>query len=172
MNTATSTAANDNDAASWAERSPAEIIELILRRYHEPLYRDLSGLVAGARRIEEETGDDPLCPSGLGDQLEQVRLAVESHLAKEEKILFPLILAGRGRAAFMPIKVMMAEHDDHVQSLARTRALCHDFQLPGDASPVWQALYLELRRLEAELRQHIELENQVLFPRVMGGDGL
>jgi regulator of cell morphogenesis and NO signaling len=169
--TATNTAvAKDNRTASWAERPPSEIIAFILRRYHEPLHRDLSALLASARKVEEETRADPLCPAGIGEHLEQILLAVESHLAKEEKILFPLILAGRGGAAFMPIKVMMAEHEDHVANLGRTRALTHDFRLPTDASASWRALYLDLRRLEADLNQHIELENNILFTRVMGGD--
>jgi regulator of cell morphogenesis and NO signaling len=164
--------ANDSDEAKWANRSPSEIIEFILRRYHQALHRDLPGLVASARAVEAATRKEPLCPTGLGDHLAQIALAVESHLTKEEKILFPLILAGRGRAAFMPIKVMMAEHDDHVANLARTRALTHGFALPGHASASWRALYRELDRFEADLHQHIELEDNVLFTRAMAGDGL
>ena len=71
----------------------------------------------------------------------------------------------------MPIKVMMAEHDDHVANLQRTRALTHDFALPADTTPAWRKLYLDLQRLEADLNQHIHLENNVLFTRVMSGDG-
>jgi regulator of cell morphogenesis and NO signaling len=162
--------ADDESAGSWAGRTPAEIIDFILRRYHEPLHRDLPGLLAAARKVEAETRGLPLCPEGLGSHLEQVALAVESHLGKEEKILFPLILAGRGRAAFMPIKVMMAEHEDHAANLARTRELTHGFALPGDASFAWRALCLDLQRLEADLKRHIDLENHVLFIRAMDGD--
>jgi regulator of cell morphogenesis and NO signaling len=170
MKSTAANAANDNSNDSWAERPPFEIVDFILRRYHEPLHRDLPGLLANARKVEEEARAEPLCPSGIGDHLEQIVLAVESHLAKEEKILFPLIRAGRGRAAFMPIKVMMAEHEDHAANLARTRALTHDFELPSQASSTWRAFYLDLQRLEADLNRHIDLENKVLFPRVLGGD--
>jgi len=170
MNSTPPAAANGNDARPWDERSPSEIIDFILRRYHEPLHRELPALVASARQVEEETRAEPLGPKGLGDHLEQIVLAVESHLGKEEKILFPVILAGRGGAAFMPIKVMMAEHEDHARNLARTRELTHDFALPAHASPAWRALYQNLERFEADLHQHIDLENNVLFTRVMGGD--
>jgi regulator of cell morphogenesis and NO signaling len=171
MNSAARATANDNDATSWAERLPSEIIAFILHRFHEPLHGELPALVDSARKVEAETHADPLCPTGIGDHLEQILLAVESHLAKEEKILFPLILAGRGHAAFMPIKVMMAEHEDHAANLARTRALTHDFTLPTHALPAWRDLYQNLERFEADLHQHIDLENNVLFTRVMGGDG-
>jgi regulator of cell morphogenesis and NO signaling len=169
MNNVATAAANDNDAATWAGRSPAEIVAFILHRFHEPLHRELPALAANARQVEEETRTEPLCPTGIGDHLEQILIEVESHLAKEEKILFPLIMAGRGRAAFMPIKVMMAEHEDHAANLARTRALTHDFALPDGASAAWRSLYQDLECFEADLHQHIDLENNVLFTRVMGG---
>lgn len=157
----------------WAERTSAEIIEHILRRYHDPLHRELGGLVERARQVEELTRGKPLAPEGLAEHLEQIRIDVESHLAKEENILFPLIQAGRGGRALMPVKVMMAEHEDHLANLARTRELAHDFELPGDAAPAWRELYRELRKLEDDLNAHIELENDVLFPRALGsGDGL
>ena len=65
---------------------------------------------------------------------------------------------------------MMAEHDDHTENLRRTRDLTHDFALPSDASAAWRELYQDLRRLEDELGQHIELENKVLFPRALEGE--
>ena len=164
--TSDSTAATTPD---WETQPPAAIIEHILQRFHEPLRRDLPVLVSGARLVEAETSPDPLRPAGLADHLEQILMAVESHLAKEEKILFPLILAGRGGSAFMPIKVMMAEHEDHVANLQQTRVLTHDFTLPADASQAWRTLYRDLQRLEADLNAHIQLENNVLFTRVMSG---
>jgi len=159
------------ETPDWKAQPPAAIIEFILQRFHEPLRRDLPVLVSGARMVESETSASPLRPAGLADHLEQILMAVESHLAKEEKILFPLILAGRGGSAFMPIKVMMAEHEDHLANLEHTRALTHDFALPADASQAWRTLYLALQRLEADLNAHIELENNVLFTRVMSGQG-
>jgi regulator of cell morphogenesis and NO signaling len=172
MNAASST--HDTAQAAtpdWETQPPGAIIAFILRRFHEPLRRDLPVLVSRARLVEAETSPDRLRPAGLVDHLEQILLTVESHLAKEEKILFPLILAGRGGSAFMPIKVMMAEHEDHVANLERTRVLTHDFALPADASQTWRSLYLDLQRLEVDLNQHIQLENNVLFTRVMSGQG-
>jgi regulator of cell morphogenesis and NO signaling len=56
-------------------------------------------------------------------------------------------------------------------NLARTRVLTHDFALPAEASQTWRTLYLDLQRFEADLNQHIQLENNTLFTRVMSGQG-
>ena len=161
----------EDENTAWETQAPDAIIAFILRRFHEPLRRDLPKLPGAARSVEAAASGSPLCPAGLAHHLDQILLAVESHLAKEEKILFPLILAGRGSSAFMPIKVMMAEHEDHVANLRRTRALTHNFALPAEATETWRTLYLDLQRLEADLNQHICLENNVLFTRVMSGNG-
>jgi regulator of cell morphogenesis and NO signaling len=162
MSTPTSTAEADLD---WRSRPLAEVIEFILTRFHEPLRRDLPDLIERARQVESATSGRQL--AGLASHLSQVRLAVESHLAKEEKILFPLILAGRGATALMPIRVMMTEHEDHKQNLRRTRELTHDFSLPADAPAAWRDLFRDLDRLEADLAEHIALENEVLFTRAL-----
>jgi len=141
------------------------VVEFILTRFHEPLRRDLPDLVERARQVEASPSEQR--PVGLASHLEQVRLAVESHLTKEEKILFPLIAAGRGEHALMPIRVMMAEHEDHAQNLRRTRELTDDFTVPSGASALWRDLYRDLERLEADLDEHIDLENNVLFTRAL-----
>ena len=89
------------------------------------------------------------------------------HLAKEEQILFPMILAGRGGNATGPILVMVSEHADHGESLGKTRQLTANLVAPGEACPTWRALYLRLERFEAELVEHIHLENNVLFRRIL-----
>jgi regulator of cell morphogenesis and NO signaling len=97
------------------------------------------------------------------------RAAVDSHLAKEEQILFPLILSGRGKTAHMPVQVMMQEHEDHGQNLQRIRELTSNLQIPDYACASWRELYRSLAQLEVELMDHIHLENNILFPRVLTG---
>ncbi|MBI5500910.1 MAG: iron-sulfur cluster repair di-iron protein [Deltaproteobacteria bacterium] len=153
----------------WTRRPVGELIDFIETRYHEALRRDLPVLVELARRVERVHAGKAACPRGLADHLEHVHAAVDDHLAKEERVLFPLIRAGRGEFALMPIKVMTEEHDDHGKNLRRTRELAGDFALPEEACASWRELYHGLARLESELMEHIHLENHVLFPRAMEG---
>jgi regulator of cell morphogenesis and NO signaling len=120
-----------------------------------------------AAEVEEAHADKPAAPRGLRDQLEVLRLSILEHLAKEECILFPIILAGRGSMASRSIQVMELEHEDHTESLRLIRGLTADFTPPQDACFTWRALYRRLAVFEEELIEHIRLENNVLFPRAL-----
>lgn len=164
-------AAPQGVAARLKDRPLAEIIDFILETYHAALRRDLPGIIDLAAKVERVHADKPTCPRGLAAHLADVMAGMQSHMAKEEQILFPLIRTGHGAGALMPIKVMMAEHEDHGEALRRTRDLTADLVPPPEACTSWRALYAELTRLEAELMEHIHLENNVLFPRALNGDG-
>jgi regulator of cell morphogenesis and NO signaling len=157
------------DDVRWDDRPLPQLIDFILTRYHAPLRDELARLVYMARKVERVHGDKPGCPRGLGDHLARVADEVEAHLAKEEQILFPMILSGRGAMTHGPVAVMTREHDDHGASLARTRELTGDLEPPAHACTTWRALYLGLETLEHELMDHIHLENNILFPRALRG---
>ena len=100
------------------------------------------------------------------------------HMMKEENILFPYIkqlenaVAASGPAPFAPfgtvrnpIAVMMREHDAAGDILRNIRELSGNFTLPEGACFSYSTLYSALEELEADLHQHIHLENNILFPR-------
>jgi regulator of cell morphogenesis and NO signaling len=161
--------ANDEPAVvDWAEAGAPALIEHILRRFHEPLRPELARLVQLAEKVERVHAEHPDRPSGLAALLHAVQVDVENHLAKEEQILFPMICAGAGRSVSMPIRIMLEEHDDHGRNLARLRNLASDFTPPADACGSWIALYSGRADFERDLMLHIHLENNVLFPLVLG----
>ena len=161
--------AGPGTGAPWSERPVPELIEHIVQHYHQALRRELPELVALAEKVESRHAAKASCPVGLAGHLRGVHAAVLEHLEKEEQVLFPMILAGRGAGAAGPVQVMEQEHRDHGENLARTRELAHDLVPPEEACTSWRALYLRLHELEAELMEHIHLENNVLFPRALRG---
>ncbi|HEU0035915.1 MAG TPA: hemerythrin domain-containing protein [Kofleriaceae bacterium] len=155
----------------WELRSQAELVEHIEQHFHAGLRRELPRLIDGARRIERDHAGHASVPRGLTDLLETFASELESHMQKEERVLFPILRTGsRGGPVDMPIRMMEREHDSHADELAQIRTLTHDLAVPADASAAWQELYAGLAQLETELRQHIYLENNVLFARAIGGE--
>ena len=155
------------DLPRWDERPLAEVVRHIVDVYHQRLRVDLPELISLAAKVETRHAEKASCPRGLRAHLEDVHQSVLEHLAKEGQVLFPMILGGRFPIAGGPIAVMEAEHDDHGESLRKTRRLTADLVPPGEACPTWRALYLRLGAFEAELMDHIHLENNVLFRRAL-----
>jgi iron-sulfur cluster repair di-iron protein len=158
-------------AISWELRSQADLVDHIVAHYHEGLRRDLPSLTERAARLEREHAAHPAVPAGLADLLDAFAGELESHMLKEERVLFPTLRTGaRGGPIDMPILMMEREHEGHDEQLEKLRELTHAFAAPADAPPPWAALYADLAALETDLRQHIYLENNVLFARARGAD--
>lgn len=155
-------------AESWETRPLVELVDHIVSRFHRPLEEEMPRLLAMARKVEEVHRDrDPERLAALAETCEALFLELTDHMMKEERVLFPWIAAGNGRMAGAPIRVMNAEHEDAGRALARIRELTDDFVPPAGACVTWRALWLGLAELDREMREHIHLENNVLFPRAL-----
>lgn len=106
------------------------------------------------------------------------------HLMKEEQILFPYVirleeavLAGEPAPPAMfgtvvnPVRMMMQEHDGAGETLKQLRAVTRGYAVPTDACVSYAELYKALTAFEADLHQHIHLENNILFPRAVVMEG-
>ena len=151
----------------WEHRTIPELIDHIVSYYHRRLRDELPQLIAMAARVERVHAEKASCPRGLCDHLQVMQTAVLDHLAKEETILFPMLLAGRGPVAGRPIQVMEMEHQDHAENLRHVRTITSNLVVPPEACATWKALYLRLDAFEAEFMDHIHLENNILFRRAL-----
>lgn len=163
-------ASRGDQPVHWERRTPTELADHIEAHYHAALRRDLPPLIEAARKVERVHADKPDVPAGLAAVLTEFFAEMQSHMTKEEQILFPLIRRGaRGEAVFMPVRMMESEHDAHREHLLAIRRLTGDLRLPPAACATWTALYRGLLTLEEELMQHIHLENNILFARATRG---
>ncbi|MBU1308004.1 MAG: iron-sulfur cluster repair protein YtfE [Gammaproteobacteria bacterium] len=151
----------DISFTDWRSKPVKELIAYILERFHERHRRQLPELIRLARRVEHVHIDDPQCPTGLTDHLDDMYQELESHMMKEEQILFPMLAGGIYPSG--PISVMEEEHLQHGDALEVLDKLTNNITLPADACNTWTALYLGLKELKEDLMQHILLENEILF---------
>lgn len=149
------------DGQNWHESAP--LIDHILVRYHAVHREQLTELSRLARLIESVHADHPQCPHGLAEHLSVLHQELESHMQKEEQILFPLLKRGLGASAAGPIAVMRREHDDHSVEVSQLQSLTHGLALPEGACGSWQALYKGLETFIDDLNLHLYLENNILF---------
>jgi regulator of cell morphogenesis and NO signaling len=145
--------------------APDALIDYIVSRFHAGHREQLPELVRLARRVEHVHAGHPRCPEGLADELEAHLQELESHMLKEEQVLFPMLARGLFGPAGGPISVMMFEHDQHFDAVERLHRLTHDLIIPEGACNTWRSLYEGLAQYAQELTQHIHIENDVLFAK-------
>jgi len=171
----------ETPAAESEVPATAPLVELVRRivdGYHADLREELPRLSQMAARVVEAHGERHPEVVPLAGALGALREELESHMMKEERVLFPYIVRLEGLAATgerlaaspfgsieAPIGMMEHEHDTAARLLARMRELTDGYTAPADACNTFRGLYFGLAQLEKALHEHIHLENNVLFPR-------
>jgi regulator of cell morphogenesis and NO signaling len=152
----------------WEARPLPELIDHIVRSYHRPLRGALPEMERLAERVSHlHRGRESERLAEVLATLGALRLEVEPHMAKEEVVLFPWLRTGRGALAGELLGEAAGEHAVVGECLARLRELTDHYRVPLHASPAWNELWIALQLLEVDLREHIHLENDILFPRAM-----
>ncbi|WP_438334085.1 iron-sulfur cluster repair protein YtfE [Edwardsiella tarda] len=154
----------------WQQAPLAELTAFIVSRYHQRHREQLPELALMAQKVEQVHADKVGCPRGLAKQLDSLRQELDSHMMKEERILFPLIEQGEGARCQGPISVMEHEHRDAGELLDVIRFLTDNMTPPQGACTTWRALYAGINELVDDLMAHISLENNLLFPRALAGN--
>jgi len=159
----------------WSEGSLTDLIEYLLATHHVFTRTELARLTPLMDKVARVHGENH--PELNAIRLFFIELSNDlgPHLMKEEQVLFPYILdldAGKVSASCFgtvanPIRAMLGEHDQVGELLHRIRDLSMDYALPEGACGSYQSLFMGLADLEADLHQHIHLENNVLFPKAV-----
>ncbi|WP_332660588.1 iron-sulfur cluster repair di-iron protein [Brevundimonas sp.] len=150
--------------------APAEVPDLIahiIERFHKVHRREFPTVIEMARRVESVHQARAECPRGLADLLSRMFEDLEDHQHKEEAVLFPAMISGVGPVLRHPIGRMMQDHAELGELLAFMADLTDDFVPPDGACATWRALYAGCSKLDADLREHVHLENNILFRRFL-----
>lgn len=154
-------------------RKPDEVVDFIVAHHHAYVRDALPRIAAQTRQVTQAHGDrhpELYDVAQLFDRLAHDMLA---HMDKEERILFPWIVGAcrqgeSPRAGFgsvvKPILMMEREHEEAGESVALIRELTDDYEPPEDACATYRLWLEELRAFDEDLRAHVYLENNILFP--------
>lgn len=156
------------------------LIDHIEQVHHQYVRKSLPVLVATAQKVALRHGKEYPYLETVFLEVKALSQELESHLGKEEQILFPYIrqlVAAKARGHHVtrppfgsvqnPIRMMESEHTDAGDSLVHIRSLTDDLNPPNVACTSWRVLYSLLQEFESDLHIHIHLENNLLFPRAI-----
>jgi len=163
----------------WQTEPLAALIQHIVRVHHAYVRRELPSLERWLDKVVAAHGQRHAELLDLRHSFAAMAAELSQHMAKEELILFPAIQrlaaprpgerpAAQGfETLAQPVARMLAEHEHSGRDLAEMRRVSGDFTPPPDACATFRALYRGLESFDRDLRQHVHLENNVLFPRAL-----
>ena len=165
---------------NWQTEPLADLVAHIKNTHHKYTREEMARLVPLLEKVCSVHGNNH-------PELQQVRASFQglvqeltTHMMKEERVLFPYIV--RMEEAVIqkepvlpppfgsvqnPVSMMEHEHDSAGNALRAMRQASCGYTTPGDACISYQTLYKALADFEADLHQHIHLENNILFPRAV-----
>lgn len=155
--------------------SHSELIDYIVSTHHVFVKRilpELSELTTKILRVHGPSHSDLFKVHKLFHNL---KTELEQHLIKEEEILFPMIKEydEKSSAELLDrINTVMKETEDEHETaggvLKELRKVTQEYNVPEDGCITYCKTFDKLQELEADLFQHIHLENNILFPRLKG----
>ncbi|MBW7475233.1 iron-sulfur cluster repair di-iron protein [Paenibacillus oenotherae] len=158
----------------WREVPVADLIHHIVHVHHAYLKEELpllSEFVTKIWRVHGPVQGQVL--SDLHERFHQMKLELEQHLIAEERELFPQLeqFAAHPETAsreqiMKGLYELESDHSGVGDALREMREMTGDYALPAEACRTYQLTFQKLIALEADMFQHIHLENNILFPRI------
>lgn len=161
---------------NWSFASLTDLCDHIEQTHHAYLKQELPRLEFLTNKVAARHGENRPALQEIRDVFVGLKTEMESHMMKEERVLFPLcrrldvadeLPAVHCGSVEYPIQVMIREHEDAGDALARIRALTDNFTCPPDACTTFRAMYESLHELEQDMHQHVHKENNILFPKAI-----
>lgn len=167
-------------ASDPATLSLTRLVQHIVRSHHLCVRQELPRLAEMAMKLAATRADRAPELTKVAELIEQLRGKMYTHIQKEEQVLFPFISQMEQesiiayppshacfRSVTHPIFMMEQEHQSADHIVDDLIDLTNHFETPSWACATHIALFSGLREFEADLKQHVHLENDVLFPRAI-----
>ncbi|HUY89199.1 MAG TPA: hemerythrin domain-containing protein [Pirellulales bacterium] len=158
--------------ADWATAPLGELCRHLEEIHHAFYLRELPRLAALSSKVAAAYSASHPETAELDEAFRRFRAALESHLEREQRELFPAIrrLVELRPPAEPPdiaglLNSLERDHDAVDEQLLRIRELTHGFTAPPEVCQTFQSLLDGLWELEMNLHQNVHEENQFLFPR-------
>ena len=168
------------EEANWISVPLADLTRHIRERHHRYVREAIVRVQTLLEKVGAKHGENHPEITDIQRLFTEVGREMIVHMQKEEQILFPYIDAlEKATSAHSsveppffqtvrnPIHAMMKEHDAAGELVKQIRKASLEYTNPADACTSYKALYQDLREFEADLHQHVHLENNILFPRAV-----
>ena len=159
---------------------PVALIAHIVDTHHSYVRQSLPGILDHLSKVVAAHGSRHPELVFIESQFSQMAEDLLLHLVKEEQVLFPYIESlantishGGPHPPDMfgtvqnPIRMMEIDHQEADDRMVAIREASHNYAPPADACNTYRLVLDELQAFERDLHRHVDLENNVLFPKTL-----
>ena len=156
------------------------LVDYISNTHHQYIKDQAENLNDLAIKVAEHHGDNHPELNRLSTLMYHFLQDLLDNTAREDEVLFPVIkeMVTKVRSAEAeitykigalaePINLLRKDHEIASADLSFFRTLTHDYTLPADACSSYQYLFQKIKEFETDLKTHIKLENDILFPKAI-----
>jgi len=154
----------DSQNLKLSDLSSEQLVNRILSKHHSYLKKELpviSNLMSKVLMVHGENHEELFEIHKLFGQL---KTDLESHLVKEEVMLFPKLKENDSSSKSLIIE-LEDEHDVAGDALHILTELTDHFTLPEDACSSYEMLYEKFKAFVSDMYMHVHTENNILFKR-------
>src|SRR5690606_301673 len=155
------------DFNSWDISFLADYIKNI----HHGYIREFGPIIEQlANKVASRHGNESPELLALAKDTHDFMADLYQHIEKEEAVLFPAtkdLSALENEDIDRIIDDLHREHEDAGAELVHFRKLTKDYELPAHACNSYTYLYERMKAFEQDLLQHVHLENNILFPKII-----
>lgn len=156
------------------------LIDYIVNTHHRYIKDNAENLNDLAIKVAEHHGDGHPELNRLSTLMYHFLQDLIDNTVREEDVLFPVIkqIVAKHKNAETeitykvgslqdPINLLKKDHEIAIADLSFFRTLTNDYTLPANACSSYQYLFQKLKEFETDLKTHIQLENNFLFPKAI-----
>ena len=156
------------------------LADFIVNNHHAYVREAIPALTEYTTKIARVHGKNHPELIAIAEHFTNVANELNAHLPKEERVLFPFIQqlneaaktnSTVPRSGFgsiqNPINMLEMEHEAAGSSMEAIRELSQNYTVPADGCTTYRLAFAKLQEFEADLHQHIHLENNILFPKAL-----
>ena len=161
------------DQVDYRTMASVDLVDYIVNKHHVYVKKAMPEISELATTILRVHGPNHTDLFQVHKLYHNLKTDLDQHLIKEEGILFPMIKAyveAPSDEQLDKIRAQVAEtEDEHVGAgniLKELRNVTDDYKVPADGCTTYRKTFKKLQEFEADLFQHIHLENNILFKQI------
>jgi regulator of cell morphogenesis and NO signaling len=157
-----------------------QLADYILYTHHSYIKREMPLILTHMENVLSKQSDPYQDLQKISALLVDLFKEISHHMHQEETVIFPgiklleqnsleILLSEERYFDFLVLPIIdnEEEHEDVTNMMREIKKLAHNYVAPANADPSLKLLYSSLRDFETDLHRHVNLENNILFPKAL-----